>query len=105
MDVQKYFFIRVLEVVDRIPKGKVTSYGAIGKFLGLKSSARMVGYALNSTKYDEIYPCHRVVNRKGELTGKMHFATPNLMRELLESEEIEFIGDAVNIKKHFWEPE
>ena len=105
MDVQKDFFIRVLEVVVRIPKGKVTTYGAIGKFLGLKSSARMVGYALNSTKYNEEYPCHRVVNRNGELSGKLHFATPDLMRELLESEEIEFIEDTVNMKKHFWEPE
>ena len=98
------FFEKVKEVVKQIPYGKVTTYGAIGKHLGMRSSARMVGWALNSFANDLTVPCHRVVNRLGELTGKRYFATPTLMREMLESEEIEFIGDAVDIKKHLWIP-
>jgi methylated-DNA-protein-cysteine methyltransferase related protein len=104
MDERKDFFDRVFDVVKIIPKGKVTTYGAIGEFLGMKSSARMVGWALNSTKYNLLLPCHRVVNRNGELTGKMHFSSPDIMRELLESEGIEFTGDVVNLKKHIWIP-
>ncbi len=100
----KDFFRRVFEVVRRIPCGKVTTYGAIGNYLGLKSSARMVGWAVNSLKYEMDYPCHRVVNRNGELTGKMHFASPSQMRELLEAEGIEFLDERVNMKLHFWEP-
>jgi methylated-DNA-protein-cysteine methyltransferase-like protein len=100
----KDFFQRVFEIVRRIPCGKVTTYGAIGKYLGLKSSARMVGWAVNSLKYEMDYPCHRVVNRNGELTGKMHFASPSQMRELLEAEGIEFLDERVNMKLHFWEP-
>lgn len=99
------FFHRVFEVVRRIPSGKVTTYGAIGNYLGLKSSARMVGWAVNSLKYEMNYPCHRVVNRNGVLTGKMHFASPTQMRELLESEGIEFIEERVDMKKHFWQPD
>ena len=100
----KDFFRRVFEVVRRIPCGKVTTYGAIGNYLGLKSSARMVGWAVNSLKYEMDYPCHRVVNRNGELTGKMHFASPSQMRELLEAEGIEILDERVNMKLHFWEP-
>ena len=98
------FFKNVFKIVAVIPKGKVTTYGEIAKALGLKSSARMVGWALNSAAEDSSYPCHRVINRNGELTGKRHFKTPTLMRELLENEGIEFIGDRVNLKKHIWIP-
>lgn len=99
----KDFFQKVYEIVRKIPYGKVTTYGHIAVVLGAKSSARMVGWALNSTPTPDI-PAHRVVNRKGELTGKHHFATPTLMRDLLESESIEFIGNAVNLDRHLWIP-
>jgi O-6-methylguanine DNA methyltransferase len=98
------FFQKVLKVVSLIPIGRVTTYGLIAQSLGLKSSARMVGWALNSVVGRNDIPCHRVVNRNGELTGKMHFATPVLMRELLESEHIVFIGEKVDLKNHLWEP-
>jgi len=71
----------------------VTTYGLIAQSLGMKSSARMVGWALNSVAGNIDIPCHRVINRRGELTGRRYFATPNLMRELLESEGIEFFED------------
>ena len=100
----KDFFEKVFNVVKRIPYGKVTTYGAIGNYLGLKSSARMVGWAVNSLKFDMDYPCHRVLNRNGELTGKMHFPTPTMMQELLVSEGISFIGERVDMEMHFWEP-
>lgn len=103
-DDDKDFFEKVYEVVLRIPKGKVTTYGAIGKFLGMRSSARMVGWALNAAAHRIDLPFHRVVNRNGELTGRRYFATPTLMKELLLAEEVEFKGDAVNMEKHFWEP-
>lgn len=98
------FFQRVYAVVCHIPFGKVSTYGHIGRALGARSSARMVGWALNSVPDRMEVPCHRVVNRNGELTGKIHFETPTQMRELLEAEEVEFIGDAVNMKKHLWIP-
>jgi methylated-DNA-protein-cysteine methyltransferase-like protein len=98
------FFQKVYEIVKKIPKGKVTTYGAIAEKLGIRSSARMVGWALNSDKWNEEMPYHRVVNRNGELTGKRHFASSNLMRQLLESEGIEFIDEAVDLKKHLWKP-
>ncbi len=98
------FFLRVYAVVSRIPCGMVSTYGHIGKALGLKSSARMVGWALNGVPDRTDVPCHRVVNRNGELTGRVHFATPTLMRELLEAEGVEFTGEAVNMKKHLWIP-
>jgi methylated-DNA-protein-cysteine methyltransferase related protein len=100
----KDFFEKVFEVVKQIPLGQVTTYGNIALFLGLKSSARMVGWALNSAAGDMTIPCHRVLNRNGELTGKRHFATPTLMRELLESEGIEFEGDSVDLKRFLWNP-
>ena len=99
------FFSKVRYLVKRIPYGKVTTYGEIAQYLGIKSSARMVGWALNSFANDNEVPCHRVVNRNGELTGRRYFATPDMMRELLESEGIEFIDDKVNLKKHLWKPE
>lgn len=98
------FYSRVHEVVLRIPVGRVTTYGAIAKYLGAAMSSRMVGYALNSVADDSSIPCHRVVNRNGELSGKMHFATPTLMYDLLVSEGIHFKGAAVDIRKHFWDP-
>ncbi|MEM6685103.1 MAG: MGMT family protein [Bacteroidota bacterium] len=99
------FFERVYEVARLIPYGKVTSYGAIAKYLGAARSARMVGWAMNgSMKYDDI-PAHRVVNRKGLLTGKHHFQGTNLMQQLLESEGVEVIDNQIqNLEKHFWDP-
>lgn len=98
------FFSNVYELVRQIPYGRVSTYGRIARAAGMRSSARMVGWALNSAAADPSIPCHRVVNRLGELTGKRHFATPTLMRELLESEGVEFIGDAVDLGKYLWEP-
>ncbi len=99
----KDFFEKVYRIVKQIPKGKVTTYGSIAKAIGLRSSARMVGWALNSAAYRIDLPCHRVVNRNGELTGKNHFGTPLLMREMLESEGITFMNDSINMKIHFWD--
>ena len=98
------FFKRVYEIAKQIPLGKVTTYGYIAASLGAKSSSRMVGWAMNGCKGRNDVPAHRVLNRNGELTGKMHFETPTIMRELLEAEGIEFVGEAVNLKKHLWVP-
>lgn len=99
------FFDKVLKVVARIPYGKVTTYGAIAEVCGLKSSARTVGWALNGAK-DSGLPCHRVVNRFGALTGKMHFGSAELMEDLLRSEGIEFDKDGcVIMEKYFWKPD
>ncbi len=100
------FFARVYEVVKRIPHGRVTSYGAIAAYLGTRGSARMVGWAMNAShnSLDSI-PAHRVVNRKGLLTGKHHFGGPDLMQQLLESEGISIIDDQIqNFEKVFWDP-
>lgn len=101
------FYERVYEVVARIPKGKVTTYGAIANCLGVASGARMVGYALNNYLSHELgyqIPAHRVVNRLGHLTGRAYFEG-DTMRERLEQEQIEFIEEyRVNIEKHFWKP-
>lgn len=99
------FSERVLQIVMQIPFGRVTTYGHIAYALGSKKSSRMVGYALNSVHNRDEIPCHRVINRNGELSGKLHFATPTLMRELLEGEDVEFIGDAVNLQKFLWIPD
>ena len=99
------FFHRVYEVVMQIPVGKVTTYGAIARRVGAGRSARTVGYALNAVANDHRIPCHRVVNRNGELSGKDHFATPTLMRELLEAEGVRFDGENVVMEEHFWNPE
>ena len=98
------FFHRVYEVVMQIPFGKVTTYGAIARHLGAGRSARTVGFALNAVADDDRIPCHRVVNRNGELSGKMHFATPTRMQELLKAENVEFDGERVVMEKHYWEP-
>lgn len=98
------FFDRVYKVVEKIPKGKVTTYGAIAEACGVKSAARTVGWALNGAKESGL-PCHRVVNRYGALTGKIHFGDTHLMHELLLSEGIEFDDENnVIMKKYFWEP-
>lgn len=98
------FFDRVFQVVAQIPYGKVTTYGAIAEVCGVKSAARTVGWALNSAANSNL-PCHRVVNRFGALSGKIHFGSPTLMQELLESEGIEFTeDDCVDMTKYFWQP-
>lgn len=98
------FFDRVYEVAKQIPYGKVTSYGAIATYLGAAKSARMVGYAMNGSHTKDV-PAHRVVNRKGLLTGKHHFEGTNLMQQLLESEGIEVVDYQIqNFEKVFWNP-
>lgn len=100
------FFERVYDIVRQIPEGKVTSYGAIAKAIGAARSARMVGYAMNASHDMEDVPAHRVVNRKGLLTGKHHFDGTNLMAQLLENEGVQVIDNQIiNFEKHFWEPE
>ncbi len=102
---KKDFFDKVYSVVEKIPYGKVTTYGAIAEVCGIKSSARTVGWALNSAAGSNL-PCHRVVNRFGALTGKMHFGNGTIMEELLLSEGIEFDGDGcVILEKYFWRPD
>jgi methylated-DNA-protein-cysteine methyltransferase-like protein len=100
------FFESVYEVARQIPKGRVTSYGAIANYLGTKLSARMVGWAMNlAHSAKPKVPAHRVVNRNGMLSGKAHFATPTLMEELLAKEKIKVEEDAIiNFKKLFWDP-
>ena len=106
MTQRSSFFQDVYEVVKLIPHGRVTSYGAIGKYLGMPSSARMVGWAMNAAHTLPNVPAHRVVNRVGVLTGKFFFETPNRMRELLEAESIEVADDQIqNFKIFFWDPE
>ena len=104
MSDKENFFDRVYKVVERIPYGKVTTYGAIAEYCGIKSAARTVGWALNGAKESGL-PCHRVVNRFGALSGKIHFGDPNLMKDLLESEGIEIDkNNCVKIDKYFWDP-
>lgn|SRR5574344_1505829 len=100
------FFKRVYEVVKLIPSGRVTSYGAIARYLGTTRSARMVGWAMNqSFAQPEMIPAHRVVNRNGLLTGKHFFGGENIMQELLENEGI-IIEDnkIINFAERFWDP-
>nr|WP_315147612.1 MGMT family protein [uncultured Flavobacterium sp.] len=100
------FFEKVYAVARQIPFGKVTSYGAIAKALGTARSARMVGWAMNAAHNLEDVPAHRVVNRKGLLTGKHHFDGTNLMQQLLESEGVNVVNNQiVDFEKHLWEPE
>ncbi len=104
MSENKDFFDKVYEVVAKIPYGRVTTYGAIAKVCGTGAAARTVGWALNGAK-DTGLPCHRVVNRRGELTGRNHFGSGEIMKELLESEGVEFDeNNAVLMKKYFWDP-
>ncbi|MFL1012514.1 MGMT family protein [Flavisericum labens] len=98
------FFDKVYEVAEQIPFGRVTSYGAIANYLGAAKSARMVGYAMNSSKGKDV-PAHRVVNRNGLLTGKQHFDGTNLMQQLLEGEGVEVLDNQIqNFKTVFWDP-
>ena len=102
---QSDFFQSVFQVVKLIPKGRVTSYGAIAAYLGTKKSSRTVGYAMNASHAIPGIPAHRVVNRNGMLTGKMHFDTPYRMQELLELEGIKVEKDVVvEFKELFWDP-
>jgi methylated-DNA-protein-cysteine methyltransferase-like protein len=100
------FFNRVYEVAKQIPAGRVTSYGAIAKYLGMAGSARMVGWAMNAChSHSEFVPAHRVVNRNGLLSGKHHFDTSNAMQELLEAEGLRLEGDQiVDFQEKFWDP-
>jgi len=98
------FFEKIYKVAKQIPYGKVTTYGAIAKYLGAAKSARIVGYAMNGS-LDKGVPAHRVVNRKGLLTGKHHFEGTNLMQQLLENEGIEVVENQIqNLESVLWDP-
>ena len=100
------FFEKVYEVVRQVPYGRITTYGAIARYLGTARAARMVGWAMNQCHtHPEYVPAHRVVNRQGVLTGKHFFGGTNVMEQLLESEGIEVQDDqVVHFQKHFWDP-
>lgn len=100
---KKDFFNKVYEIARKIPRGKVTTYGDIAEACGIRSAARTVGWALNGCGPD--VPAHRVVNRFGALTGKIHFGDPNLMEDLLRSEGVTFDDNGcVRLDKHLWKP-
>lgn len=105
-DKHKDFFQGVFEIVRHIPEGRVTNYGAIAKALSTPRSSRMVGWAMNAShSQTPKVPAHRVVNRNGILSGKMHFPTPEAMQQALEKEGIKVIQDkVVNFKELFWDP-
>jgi len=99
------FFDKVYEVAKLIPYGRVTSYGAIAKYLGAARSARMVGWAMNACGGRDDIPAHRVVNRKGVLTGKHHFEGTNLMQQLLENEGVVIEDNQIiGLQHYFWDP-
>lgn len=100
------FFENVFDVVRQVPKGRVTSYGAIAAYLGTKMSARMVGWAMNASHLAQPkVPAHRVVNRNGMLSGKNHFPTPTAMEEALQKEKVKVEKDTVvDFEKLFWDP-
>ncbi len=103
---QTSFYDKVYAMVRQIPRGRVTTYGAIAAHLGSKQSSRMVGWAMNhSHKADPSLPAHRVVNRQGMLTGKHHFGSPTMMQQLLENEGVRVADDrVVNFREVFWQP-
>ena len=105
-DSKYSFFENVYDVVRLIPRGRVTSYGAIAKYLGTAKSSRMVGYAMNSSHLQKPpVPAHRVLNRNGLLTGRHHFNPPEAMQERLENEGIKVKKDqVVDFEKLFWDP-
>ena len=104
MEEKSNFFKNAQEVARLIPKGRVTSYGAIAKYLGSAKSARMVGWAMNASKNTDV-PAHRVVNRIGMLSGEKHFSTPTEMQLLLEKEGINVEKQQIqNFKELFWDP-
>ena len=99
------FFQNVYDVVRLVPRGRVTTYGAIAKYLGASRSSRMVGWAMNASHTEPDIPAHRVVNRQGMLTGKMMFTYPMQMQELLEAEGVRVVDDrVVEFELVFWEP-
>lgn len=100
------FFNMIYQVVRLIPKGRVTSYGAIAKYLGSAKSSRVVGYAMNAAhSQKKKVPAHRVVNRNGLLTGKHHFSDPFEMQRLLEKEGVKVVNDTiVDLAKYYWDP-
>jgi methylated-DNA-protein-cysteine methyltransferase-like protein len=100
------FFQQVFDVVRQIPRGRVTSYGAIAASLGAKTSSRLVGYAMNGAgSIRPKVPAHRVVNRNGDLTGMHHFSPPERMQQLLEKEGVKVENNrVVDFKKKFWDP-
>lgn len=100
------FFELVYEVARQVPKGRITSYGAIANVLGAKSSARMVGWAMNGAgRIRPKVPAHRVVNRNGMLSGKFHFGSPTAMENLLKKEGVKVKNDkVVDFEKKFWDP-
>jgi methylated-DNA-protein-cysteine methyltransferase related protein len=101
----KNFFDRVYKVVEKIPYGKVTTYGDIAEACGTRGAARTVGWAINGASVTGL-PCHRVVNRFGALTGRMHFGDPDLMEDMLRAEGIEFDKDGcVILEKYLWKPQ
>ena len=105
--IKEYNFFRdVYDVVRQIPRGRVTSYGAIAAYLGTKLSARMVGWAMNGAhQVKPSVPAQRVVNKNGMLTGKHHFATPTQMEELLKKEKVDVLEDTVvDFENKFWDP-
>jgi methylated-DNA-protein-cysteine methyltransferase related protein len=103
---ERDFFADVMDVVRSIPEGRVTSYGAIARYLGATRSSRLVGYCMNrSHALSPPVPAHRVLNRNGLLTGKHHFATPHRMQELLEAEGVRVVDDRVlDHERLFWDP-
>lgn len=105
-DKHRNFFEDVYDVARQIPKGRITTYGAIAAFIGAKSSARMVGWALSTSHYSNPpVPAQRVVNRNGQLSGRMHFSTPTEMEELLKAEGVEVNDNTVkDFEKLFWDP-
>ena len=105
MTTENSFFSKVYEVVRSVPERKVTTYGAIAKYLARPQSSRMVGWAMNAAHSHPDIPAHRVVNRKGLLTGKHHFGGSNVMNQLLENEGIKIIQDQIqNFESYFWDP-
>ena len=101
---KRNYVVDVYEVTRLIPFGRISTYGAIANYLTL-GSARMVGWALNKSFTENDVPAHRVVNRKGELSGRNHFPSPTMMQQLLENEGVQVKNDTiVDFKKHFWDP-
>ena len=102
---EESFFDKVHQVARKIPKGRVSTFGAIARFLGSAQSSRMVGWAMNSASKMEDVPAHRVVNRNGVLSGKHHFSGTFAMQQLLEAEGVEVEKDqVVHFERLFWDP-
>jgi methylated-DNA-protein-cysteine methyltransferase related protein len=98
------FYARVYEIVEQIPEGKVTTYGAIAELLGMKGSSRMIGQALSALPEGSDVPAQRVINRIGALSAAHHFGGYDRLRGILKREGITFKGELVDLKKHFWDP-